>query len=133
MDTKKVDHVVLLRRQADFDPEDQAKQKAWEEARKDLTHDEGVAYVKLLESIVPESERYPDVPDWQKAIVKEYGELFVNTGGNDPLDLLQDYNRPSTPNRPNTLAKANIVRFSLAVSVSGQVCVIQKLKEAGKL
>lgn len=72
---------------------------------------------------------YPHVAAWQFGIIAKYGDLLVETGGNDPRDLLNDFQKPS----PNNLMAVNIVRFTLAMGVRTQVAVIQKLQDAGLL
>lgn len=62
-----------------------------------------------------------------KQIVAEYGELFNNTGGNDPIDMLRALN---TNKR---LMSVNIVVFVLATAVQSQIVLIKRLKKEGKL
>jgi hypothetical protein len=76
---------------------------------------------------------YPHVRDWQRNIVAAYGDLLNNTGGNDPLDLLNDLQRPGTDERPNRLMSVNVVRFSLALGVSCQVSLLRTLIEKGRI
>lgn len=75
----------------------------------------------------------PHVREWQEAIVQKYGHLLSNTGGNDPLELLSDFQRPSTDERPNRLMSTNVVRFTLAVAVESQVGLLAKLEREGLL
>ena len=77
----------------------------------------------------PVQDSYPHVTQQEREIVAEYGDLFNNTGGNDILDLLNDFNKPS----PNNLMKVNIVRFTLAMGVHCQIGLIARLKKEGKL
>lgn len=73
--------------------------------------------------------QFPYVQDWQLDIIAEFGHLFVDTGGNDPRDLLNDFQKPS----PNNLMKVNIVRFTLAMGIHAQVRIIQILRKNGLL
>lgn len=75
------------------------------------------------------SDKHPHVTPKQKEIVKRFGSLFNNTGGNDPLDLLNDFQKPS----PNNLMRTNIVRFTLAMAVKAQVGLIATLQEEGRV
>lgn len=75
------------------------------------------------------TEKYPHVTDLQRDIVARYGEHLNNTGGNDPLDLL---NRLANPKSRN-LATTNIVVFTLAVSVQSQVGLLAHLEREGIL
>lgn len=79
------------------------------------------------------TDKYPDVTDSQKDICARFGHLLTNTGGNDPVDLLQDMQRPGTDARPNRLASTNVVRFTLAVGVQSQVWLLQRLEREGLL
>lgn len=60
-------------------------------------------------------------------IAATYGEHLVNTGGNDPLDLLH---RLET--EKNLLA-TNLPVAMLAISVSSQISMIKRLENAGLL
>lgn len=79
------------------------------------------------------TEKYEHVSAAQQRIVALYGHLFTNTGGNDPCDLLNDMQRPSTDERPNYMASTNIVRFILAVGVQSQVALLAHLEREGWL
>jgi hypothetical protein len=78
-------------------------------------------------------EKYPYVMAWIFPIVKEYEELFNNTGGNDPLDLLNDFLNPGTDERPNRLMTVNVVRWTLAMAVYSQVILLRKLQDEAEL
>lgn len=80
-----------------------------------------------------ETATYPHVREWQRPLVEQYGRLFNNTGGNDPLGLLNDLQNPGTDDRPNRLASVNVVRFTLAVAVQTQVNLLHRLVEEGLL
>ena len=69
----------------------------------------------------------PNVPDWQKEIVKKYGDLLNNTGGNDPLDLLNDFQSATGGRMINT----NLPRWSLAMGVYCQVHLLECLERHG--
>jgi hypothetical protein len=72
---------------------------------------------------------YPHVYDWQYPLVEKWGGFLQNTGGNDPLDLLNDLQ-----NRDNIhFAATNIVRFTLAASVGAQLTLLARLETAGLL
>ena len=79
------------------------------------------------------SDNFPDVRPRQREIVERYGDLFTNTGGNDPLDLLQDLQRPGTDDRPNRLASSNVVRFTLAVAAQAQAALLARLEDLGRI
>lgn len=70
---------------------------------------------------------HPHVTAKERETIKRYGHLFNNTGGNDPMDLLNDFNKPS----PNNLMRVNIVRFTLAMAVHAQVGIIRTLHDEG--
>lgn len=71
----------------------------------------------------------PDVYPWQRDILSRYpADLWNNTGGNDPAELLQDLQRRGTDERPNRLMSVNVVRFTLAVAVAAQVSLIAELE-----
>ena len=74
---------------------------------------------------------YPDVNDNQREIVATYGHLLVNTGGNDPLDLLQRLQWPGDGARKNRLMTTNVVVFILATGVQAQVTLLARLKKEG--
>jgi len=81
-------------------------------------------------------EKYPHVATqapWAFKVVDHYGSKLNNTGGNDPLDLLNDYLNPGTNDRPNRLMTTNIVRFTLASMVWSQVQLLQLLLADGTL
>jgi hypothetical protein len=76
---------------------------------------------------VQPDDKHPAVSAWQRDLVSRYGEHLNNTGGNDPLDLLNDLATKKN------LASTNIIVFTLAVSVSSQVSLLRALDEAGLL
>lgn len=80
-----------------------------------------------------DKNEFPDVYPWQLEIIERYGDMLHNTGGNDPRDLLQRYQRPDTPGRPNRLASTNVVVFTLAVGVAGQIALLSNLERKGRL
>lgn len=73
------------------------------------------------------NDPYPHVKTDEREMVERFGHLLNNTGGNDPLDLLNDFNRPS----PNNLMAVNIVRFTLAMGVHTQVGLLRRLINEG--
>ncbi len=76
---------------------------------------------------------YDHVTPDQLKIIEAYRDHLFNTGGNDPADLLNDMQRPSTPERANHMASTNIVRFTLAVGVQSQVALLRRLEREGIL
>lgn len=72
---------------------------------------------------------YPYVTPAEREIVERFEYLFNNTGGNDVLDLLNDFNRPS----PNNLMRTNIVRFTLAMGCHAQVGLLRRLIAEGMI
>ena len=79
------------------------------------------------------SEKFPHVPEWCFPVVDRFGSLLNNTGGNDPLDLLNDFLRRGTEDRPNRLMTTNVVRWSLAMGVYCQVILLRDLVDKGFL
>jgi hypothetical protein len=71
---------------------------------------------------------YPRVSDLEREVIETYGHLFNNTGGNDPLDLLNRFNEPGS-----TIARTNFVVFTLATAVHAQVLLIVTLVKKGLL
>lgn len=69
---------------------------------------------------------FPHVSDWQARVVAKYGHRLKSTGGNDPLDLLNDLQRPESK-----LIITNLPRWSLAFAVSSQVALLRDLDEEG--
>ena len=82
-------------------------------------------------------EKYPHVAarggGWVFDIVKEFGPALNNTGGNEPLDLLNDFLNPGTDTRPNRMMVTNVVRFTLASMVFSQVSLLGQLRKEGHL
>ena len=72
---------------------------------------------------------HPYVTDRERELVEKYGDLLNNTGGNDPLDLLNDFNKP----QPNNLMAVNVVRFVLAMAVHSQIVLLGTLEREGRL
>jgi hypothetical protein len=72
---------------------------------------------------------YPHVTADEREIVERFEYLFNNTGGNDVLDLLNDFNKPS----PNNLMKVNVVRFTLAAMCHAQVGLLRRLLAEGMI
>jgi hypothetical protein len=72
---------------------------------------------------------YPHVKDWQRDIVARYGEHLTNTGGNDPLDLINDLQDPAQVG----FGRTNMPRFVLAVAVDAQVALLSVLELRGIL
>ena len=60
-------------------------------------------------------------------VIEEFGELFNNTGGNPPAELLEDLENDER------MFSTNIVRYLLAVAVQSQVTLILRLKAEGLL
>lgn len=73
-----------------------------------------------------DAKKYPHVYDWQRPIVEEHGEQLVNTGGNDPLELLDDLQGGD-----KNMMRTNIVRYVLAEAVSSQVSLLRRLEPKG--
>lgn len=72
-------------------------------------------------------EEFPDVPDWQHDLIDRYGALLINTGGNDPRDMMQ---RLANEER---MASTNIVMFTLCVAVKTQLDLLALMDEKGML
>lgn len=53
-------------------------------------------------------------------LAAKYGDLLVNTGGNDPLELVADLDLDKN------MMTTNVVRFVLAVGVQSQLLVLSK-------
>jgi len=53
-------------------------------------------------------------------LAEKYGDLLVNTGGNDPLELVADLDLDKN------MMRTNVVRFVLAVGVQSQLLVLSK-------
>jgi len=62
----------------------------------------------------------------KEEIVAKYGHLINNTGGNDPLELVKRLEEPR-------LMSTNVVVFTLAVAVEGQIALLQRLDKEGLL
>ncbi|TKR27162.1 hypothetical protein FA014_02045 [Cellulomonas hominis] len=75
------------------------------------------------------STNHPHVPAWKADLVAELGEQLQNTGGSDPLDLLEDLANPAN----DRFAVTNVVRFTLAVAVDSQVALLRALRNRGVL
>lgn len=60
-------------------------------------------------------------------LIARYGDLLVNTGGNDPAELLH---RLDTEKH---LAATNVVVFTLATAVRSQLRLLANLRQAGLL
>jgi hypothetical protein len=60
----------------------------------------------------------------QKSLVKAYGHLFNNTGGNDVVELIE---------RPGVTFANNMVAATLQVCCYAQVLLLQSLKKNGLL
>lgn len=75
------------------------------------------------------AEQFPHVYPWQFPIVDQYSEVLNNTGGNDPLALLNEFQKPM----PNSMSFSNMPRFVLAVAVSSQVALLGHLKHHGMI
>lgn len=69
------------------------------------------------------SEKHPHVSEADRLIVERFGDRLTNTGGNDPLDLLEDLANPRNTN----LVAVNLPRFCLAMAVSAQVSLLRVL------
>lgn len=65
----------------------------------------------------------------ERELCGKYGHLLTNTGGNDPLELLDDLNDPTYKN----FASTNLPRFVLAASVSAQIGLLMRLERDGRL
>lgn len=75
-----------------------------------------------------QEELFPHVSEEQLAIIDRFEEKLNNTGGNDPRDLLNDFNTPNS-----RLMTTNIVRFTLAMGVYAQVTLLMGLVQDGDL
>lgn len=53
-------------------------------------------------------------------LAEKYGQLLVNTGGNDPLELVADLDLDKN------MMTTNVIRFVLAVGVQSQLLVLGK-------
>lgn len=63
----------------------------------------------------------------EQDLINEFRDLFTNTGGNEVEDLIRRYR---TENR---LMATNIVVFTLAQDVEGQLRMLRQLRRAGKI
>lgn len=75
------------------------------------------------------TDTHPHVSERTAAIVERYRDKITNTGGNDPLDLLDDLSNPARKN----MAATNVVRFSIAFAVLAQVQLLAVLENDGTL
>lgn len=73
------------------------------------------------------TDPYPDVPIWKRELAARFGEQLVNTGGNDPLELMQDLVSDKR------MMSTNVVRFLLATAVESQIGLLRRLEQAGWL
>lgn len=60
-------------------------------------------------------------------VIKDFGDLLNNTGGNPPAELLEDFQNSER------LFATNIVRYLLAAAVNSQVNLILRLQKEGLL
>ena len=79
--------------------------------------------------IGPYPEPYHFVHPKDIEILDQFEDHFANTGGNPPADLLNDLNGAAG----KYFASTNVVRFTLAVGVQGQLALIKRLTAAGLL
>ncbi|WKW85402.1 hypothetical protein SEA_MILANI_8 [Microbacterium phage Milani] len=63
----------------------------------------------------------------EQGLIDEFRELFTNTGGNEPETLIRQYR---TNDR---LITTNIVVFTLAQDVEGQLRMLVRLRAVGKI
>lgn len=69
-------------------------------------------------------QSFPHVTPRQHDIISRNAHRLNNTGGNDPLDLLNDFNRPN-----NRDLQVNIARYLLGFAMLSQVTLLQQLDE----
>lgn len=62
-----------------------------------------------------------------KLVIEKFGHLLNNTGGNDPLALLNRYHTD------DNLMKTNIFVFTMATAVDAQVTLLRRLMKEGIL
>lgn len=65
---------------------------------------------------------FPNITPRQQGLIVKYKHLLNNTGGNDPLELLNDFCRPN-----NRDLQVNIVRYLLGFAVQSQVTLLDQL------
>ncbi|XAO35613.1 hypothetical protein SEA_FIRECASTLE_6 [Microbacterium phage FireCastle] len=63
----------------------------------------------------------------EQELINEFRELFTNTGGNEPEALIRRYRTESN------LLLTNIVVFTLAQDVEGQLRMLGRLRVTGKI
>jgi hypothetical protein len=71
-----------------------------------------------------DAKQYPYVQPQRAAIAREFSEFLENTGGNDPVELMNDLGDPKN----KSMASTNIVRFLLATSVQAQATLLMRLR-----
>ena len=65
--------------------------------------------------------------DQQARLIDQFGDILVNTGGNDPRDLISDLATDKN------MMSTNIVRFILAAGVSSQVALLERMEKEALL
>jgi hypothetical protein len=73
-----------------------------------------------------DTDKYPHIQTWQWEIVARYGEHLNSTGGNAPLDLLNDFQRPN-----NRDLSVNLPRYLLGFGLHTQVGLLATLEAQG--
>ncbi|QLF82689.1 hypothetical protein SEA_CICADA_6 [Microbacterium phage Cicada] len=63
----------------------------------------------------------------EQDLINEFRDLFTNTGGNEPETLIRKYRTD------NNLIATNIVVFTLAQDVEGQLRMLGRLRATGKI
>ena len=74
-------------------------------------------------------KKFEHVSDVDKIVIDHYREFFNNTGGNDPVELLDDLQSEHGANMMQT----NVVRYLLAFAVHSQTILIKRLMREGRL
>ncbi|URM86914.1 hypothetical protein SEA_TURBOVICKY_6 [Microbacterium phage TurboVicky] len=63
----------------------------------------------------------------EQGLIDQFREFFTNTGGNEPETLIRKYRTD------NNLITTNIVVFTLAQDVEGQLRMLGRLRAAGRI
>ena len=76
-----------------------------------------------------DATEYPYVSARELSVIERFESVLVNTGGNDPRELINDLGDPKHARMMST----NVVRFVLAVAVQSQVRCLRRLIDADVL
>ena len=75
-----------------------------------------------------DTTKYPHVREYDQRVIRAYEARLNNTGGNDAVELLNDFNTPNS-----NIMRSNVVRFALAMAVHAQLTLLLRLMRDGEL